>query len=392
MVRLARRALVVTLIGQYCHTHVATARLIASAILPHGDFAWDPALAEHVATTDRAAAAREAAAEIAHAARTTGRWLGSSSSGSSGSTGSNVNPILVRRGRRGAAVVHSDIAGIDPDLVFLSTPHGVVLSHDFGIYLNAHGSGSAEIGLDLHSNDTSPYTVTLSPLTLAPNMALDLLDHLHRAFFMPNVTGVQTPSDQNLLAWAEVIPLLLIPRRHDLSRHRVPPLRQHLIWSHPQRRHDVAALANLIPELLRLGQVVGDWLDALPASVAVVISGDLSHVHQDSGPYGGAPAIAQQMDAALGQWASNPCHETSSLLKTAAALQPTALSCGFTGFVLLHGMLCGGSDTITTGSWQRKAAPTRDWTSRVLVNRNVTYYGMMVAQFTRDSSDSAIVQ
>jgi hypothetical protein len=230
---------------------------------------------------------------------------------------------------------------------------------------------------------------------LAPNMALDLLDHLHRAFFMPNVTGVQTPSDQNLLAWAEVIPLLLIPRRHDLSRHRVPPpLRQHLIWSHPQRRHDVAALANLIPELLRLGQVVGDWLDALPASVAVVISGDLSHVHQDSGPYGGgAPAIAQQMDAALGQWASNPCHEASSLLNTAAALQPKALSCGFTGFVLLHGMLCGGSDNeSTTRSRQRKTAPTRDWTSRVLVNRNVTYYGMMVAQFTRESSDNAIVQ
>jgi aromatic ring-opening dioxygenase LigB subunit len=429
MVRIVvRNALIFCIVGQL-YALVATtttARLIAAAILPHGDFAWDPSLAGFV-TTDRAAA-MEAAVEIAQAARATGHWLGSSSRSSSHNHNHNTEPApdsrrerrRRRRRRRGRvfggqqqpqAVVNGDTAGIDPDLVFLSTPHGVALSHDFGVYLDAQGSGSAEIGLDLQDNDTTSfsYTVTLpSPLTLAPTMALDLLDHLHRVFSTPNVTGIQTPSEQNLLAWAEVIPLLLIPRRRrrpndddDVNRRvqELLPPRQHLIWSHPLRRHDDAALADLIPELLRVGQAIGDWLDnALPQSVAVVISGDLSHVHQDSGPYGGggaAPAIAQRMDAAIGQWANNPCHEASSLLKRAAALQPTALSCGYTGFVLLHGMLCGcdsdDNNSKNAASRQRPTVPIRDnWTSRVLVNRNVTYYGMMVVQFTRESSDTSV--
>jgi aromatic ring-opening dioxygenase LigB subunit len=115
----------------------------------------------------------------------------------------------------------------------------------------------------------------------------------------------------------------------------------------------------------------------IASQVAVVVSGVLSHTHADTGPYGySAPSAA--MDAALGSWAAAPCAHAHDLLVMAAALQNQALSCGFTGFVLLHGMLCG-----VDGNHHIPNTHRREWNSQVLVNWNVTYYGMMVARYER---------
>jgi hypothetical protein len=75
----------------------ALAKLQAAVILPHGDFAVDPSLVP--ANTKE----REAADAVAQAAADTGHWLS-----------------------------HH----VDPDLIFLSTPHGL-RSNDFGIYLGS---------------------------------------------------------------------------------------------------------------------------------------------------------------------------------------------------------------------------------------------------------------
>jgi hypothetical protein len=47
------------------------AELVAAAVLPHGDFAWDPSLVP----STRFAAERHAADQIALSARRAGRWL-----------------------------------------------------------------------------------------------------------------------------------------------------------------------------------------------------------------------------------------------------------------------------------------------------------------------------
>jgi aromatic ring-opening dioxygenase LigB subunit len=259
------------------------------------------------------------------------------------------------------------------------------LNNDFGVYLNAAASGSAEIGTDLPTNESS-YTVSLSSIPLSPDLTQQLLSDLSWAH--QNVTGIKIPANQDApLYWGEIIPLLLIPREQQgvqipaAGRRSLRPdaavvqharHRRHFIWTHPLRRYDSAP--DMIPELLRVGAMLGDWLESLPVTVGVVISGDLSHTHQSDGPYGYSKTAAV-MDAAFGSWAaSNPCQNANDLLVRAAALQDTAKSCGFTGFVLLHGMLCGDRSRLTH---------TPNWTSKVLVNRNATYFGMMVAEFTR---------
>lgn len=63
------------------------------------------------------------------------------------------------------------------------------------------------------------------------------------------------------------------------------------------------------------------------------------------------------------RWAASL--EEGPLLEEAAALAQQARSCGYTGLVLLHGMLQAG------GSWR----------SKLLANEAPTYYGMMTAIF-----------
>lgn len=120
----------------------ANARLQAAVILPHGDFAWDPTLVPNSETQHAAAAA------IATAARTVGQWLGSSESKRETASNSSRNSIRERRQRTTSSRMWMD--GIDPDVLFLSTPNGISLSKDFAVYLDPTASGSVEIGSDLH--------------------------------------------------------------------------------------------------------------------------------------------------------------------------------------------------------------------------------------------------
>ncbi len=74
----------------------------------------------------------------------------------------------------------------------------------------------------------------------------------------------------------------------------------------------------------------------------------------------------------MGEWASTL--DEHSLLVTAAGLVDQALSCGYAGLVMLHGMLV--------------AKGLSSWQPDILVNHHPSYYGMMVASFTqRDMVD-----
>jgi aromatic ring-opening dioxygenase LigB subunit len=345
------------------------ARLRAAVILPHGDFAVDPSLVP--ANTKE----REAADAVAQAAADTGHWLS---------------------------------RHVDPDLVFLSTPHGIALSNDFGIYLGSKASGSADIGKDLHNASHSSYRVHLPTIALDPRLSEMLVEEL--IAFQQNVSAIQVyagDSEGIPLQWAEVIPLMLIPPRQKQSQSPSSPLRQrrlddavststqprrHIILSQPLRRYTHAT--DMVSELVALGRMLRKWIDARPERVAVVISADMSHTHRPDGPYGYSNQSAA-FDAAVGRWAADPCRQALSLLEEARSLQPEALSCGFTGMVLLHGMLCSGDDDNVDDDEEldhmddpnnNEGAgfdPPTVWDAHVWANRNVTYYGMMVASYER---------
>jgi aromatic ring-opening dioxygenase LigB subunit len=300
--------------------NAATAVLVGSILLPHGDFAYDPTLFEP--HTEE----RRIATQIAIGSRRAGRWL---------------------------------IDEAKPDIIFLSTPHGIKLDNDFGLYMASTGGGSAVIGDDLYDDQKKgkEYNVSLEDVNLAPALAVDLLTELLAK--AENVSGIYSYNDGTAmpLNWGEIIPLLLLPQSFQ---------QKCLLLSMPQRRYDHGP--EMVPELLRLGQEIEIWAQNRPERIAVIISGDLSHTHQPEGPYGYSNTSAI-FDRAIGHWASSPCERADSLLQVASNLQPTAMSCGYTGYVLWHGIMACGKQSRTK------------YESKLLVNRNVTYYGMMSAIF-----------
>ena len=84
-------------------------------------------------------------------------------------------------------------------------------------------------------------------------------------------------------------------------------------------------------------------MERRPERIAVVVSGNMSHTHEAEGPYGYSNASAP-FDKAVGKWALSEvlCGKDArnELLQLVTLLQDDAMSCGFTGFIMLHGMLC----------------------------------------------------
>jgi aromatic ring-opening dioxygenase LigB subunit len=246
----------------------------------------------------------------------------------------------------------NEIAAMKPDIIFLSTPHGIAVERDFLFYENRLGAGYALLGQDLPvSANFTPYIVDIN-VTMAANVTAALLEALSRDC---NVTGLMSfaDSEPERLGWGEVIPLSFLSATLATS--------QVVVLSQPLRRYTEAR--NMGPELLALGGRLYALLDGLEATVAVVVSCDLAHTHLASGPYGFSPA-AEPFDLAVGEWAATL--NSAPLLETATGLVDAALSCGFTGLVLLHGLLT--------------AAP-HGWATTLLADRHPTYYGMMVASF-----------
>lgn len=86
-----------TLLGFQLFGFVA-GKIIGNAILPHGDFAYDPSLVNY----------EGGSAELHNASIAVGEWI--------------MNTL-------------------NPDVIFLTTPHGLALDNDFLIYKNSNESG-----------------------------------------------------------------------------------------------------------------------------------------------------------------------------------------------------------------------------------------------------------
>lgn len=300
------------------------AELVGAILLPHGDFSYDPSF------FPLNTAERDAANKIASASRRAGRWL---------------------------------VEEQKPDIILLSTPHGMKLDNNFAIYMSEKGMGYATIGGDMYGNSTSNKVYNVS---LGIDMDLELAKNLLGLLHNENVSGIYSYNDEipMSLNWGEIIPLLLLPEGNRTYKH--------IIWSHPQRRYEQSQA--MVPELLRVGQTMANWAQGRPERIAVIISGDLSHTHQQQGPYGYSNSSAP-FDGAIGKWAANPYSHAKSLIRMASSLQPRAMSCGFTGYVLWHGMMMN--------------AGTRQMTPDVLANVNATYYGMIAASFKPSETTKA---
>jgi aromatic ring-opening dioxygenase LigB subunit len=285
-------------------------KVIGGLVIPHGDFCFDPSLVDY----------KNGSAEL-HAAAT------------------KVGKLVVEQ--------------LKPNIILLSTPHGMALDRDFNIYENSRISGFAAIGSDMHN---ASYPIYNFPLSAPSNstLATELVEMLKREG--KNVSGLKTFADSEPAAirWGEVVPLSFMSKWLNHS--------QTIVMSQPSRRYTDSV--EMIPELLDLGATLYTHLEAMEQTVLVVISSDLAHTHLADGPYGYSNS-SEPFDLAIGKWAASL--DSKYLLQEAAHYAPTALSCGYTGLVALHGLL--------------SSAPEGYWQPKLLANAHPTYYGMAVATF-----------
>ena len=254
------------------------------AVVPHGDFAYDPSLINYA-------------------------------------NGSLFVHIVAKKAGK-------YIDSLNPDIIVLMSPHSVALTRDFAIMQNSQGYGFAEIGQDLHNSSVEPYKV-YGGINLAMKESENLLKYLDTQHL--NISGITSFADTEpqAIRWGEIIPIAFLSKA-TLKRSKF------ILISHPTRRYDESR--TMVPELLNLGNYLFDYFDSSREKIVFIGSSDLAHTHLASGPYG-YPEAAEPFDRACGTWAIKPEENSNSLLTDAANLVDDALSCGFPSLVVLHGII-----------------------------------------------------
>eukprot|EP00877_Chromochloris_zofingiensis_P007672 jgi/Chrzof1/3158/Cz12g14010.t1 len=306
-------ALVIVSLLCLCWVSPVNAKVVGAFVLPHGGIALDP---EHFDSNCSAAKAK--AREIHKAAITLGQ----------------------------------NIASLDPSVIILITPHGIADNNNIMLYTNPSAYGQADT-----DNCKCPpccYNATISINTAAAQLLTS-----HMQLHSQNVSSLSaygpsgTAQEPFPLRWGEIIPWILMGK----------PSTPAMIMSMPSRRyHDPT---SMVPELLRVGQLLRGFLDQQAGTSVVIASADLAHTHASSGPYGYS-SHAKPFDAAVVKWAETG--DSRYLLQDASHHVDQAKSCGYTGLVILEGML---------GSCKS------GWVPSVLAHGHPDYYGMMVAQFVQ---------
>lgn len=239
--------------------------------------------------------------------------------------------------------IAKQIKDLKPDLIFLTSPHGISNSNDFGIYLNKIAKCSAEWNDD--------YKEFSCKVQLDQEISEKLLNYLLDKETAISGIASYTPSMEIPLRWGEAVPLWFLK---DLSA-------KFVIMSQPLKRIDMAK--DMIPETLTLGNDLRLFFEKLNRRVVVIISADLAHTHLKEGPYGFNIAAAS-FDDLIGLWAGTL--DESILLKKVIPKLDKAKVCGYVGFVMLQGMI-----------GKMKFQP------KLHINKAPTYYGMLIADYTR---------
>jgi len=239
---------------------------------------------------------------------------------------------------------------LKPDLIFLSTPHGIADFDKFMFYQNDYGEGTAET-----EGNYAGYHINVSFNSEITSKIVSYLLSIGQK--VSNVTAF-SQGEPFPLRWGEVIPLYFIP---NVDKYQI------ITISQPSRRYDHSP--EMVPELITLGKNIFNYLDKISNKrIVILISADLAHTHDPDGPYGYSPAAAP-FDKACGDWVQTL--NGNYLTQVASSLVLDAKSCGFTGLVLLHGAL----SLLGTDHWQ----------SVLYSNHYPSYYGMLVASFLKKS-------
>lgn len=330
---------------------VGEAKLVAAAVLPHGDFAFDPSLLKHI-----------------------------NPEGYRLSQGLHAGSL--EAGRR--------IALAEPDVVILTTPHGLQTTWNIGIYQNAELDGRAVVGRDLAESFGKPfptYRVELGGRTdtaLAQQISDTLEARRRNVTLLRGWNGVLPLP----LHWGEVLALEYLATASGAAARGGPPrqLGPSLVaLGLPLSRYNLSSA--VAAGFRAMGRDLGGLIESLEARVAVVVSTDLAHRHWPNTSFGFSPH-AEPFDAAVGRWAASL--DPTPLVVDSAAHVDEIYACGWLGLLLLHGALegaaaaRGGRDDGDGASAGAGAPLNATFTPTVTAApAHPTYYGMMASFVAR---------
>ena len=331
--------------------------------------------------------------------------------------------------------ISTGIAQLKPDLILLSTPHGLSLHRSAAIYqpyIDSTAQGTCE-----WKEQWTEYGVKVR---LNGQRSGELLSFLQRRRVegegdeeervrvegLISFAGLSTP-----LRWGEAVPLYFA--LHDLvATSRTSPTQppSAAAVTEPIRHLDAASAAfpavvmlsqprvGLTAEdratfrieqrklLPRLGADLRHYLDALPLRSLLVVSGDLAHTHKWSSDEKQLPTIympdktawatfpqhgtqeADTYDDAVQRWitgeGASARHErwvpdSDIICRQAGDVEEKGMSCGYTGLLTLQGVL--GAETVADVSDANTVES--DWLLSDFSLHCPCYYGMATAMWTR---------
>ena len=295
--------------------------LVGAAVLPHGDFAYDPTLLS---------------------VPRVGNWT------------------AAEQLHRGSEAAGAAIASLNPDTIILVTPHGLQTSWDLAVYDNSDLRGDAIVGRDLDESFGPEFPKREYSVELDARSDIDLARGV--ADRLPNATLLRGWNDvlPLPLRWGEVLALGHLSMRRNATRPTLSP--DVVVLGLPLSRYNLSSV--VAGGFRALGHSLAAAIAAQNRRVAIIVSTDLAHTHWPNTTFG-FRSEAAEFDAAVGEWAATL--DEDALFGRAAAVVDEIYSCGWLGLALLHGALeaSGG-----LGAWRPTlhAAPAHP-----------TYYGMMAS-------------
>ena len=236
----------------------------------------------------------------------------------------------------GAAQLHeanvataAALAASEPELIVLTTPHGMALDSAVGVYKHATIEGTAA-----WAGAWEDYTVSGEGDGEAADSLVDFVRG-HNVDVAP-ITG---PGMYAPLRWGEAVPMWFLQQAGVL----VPGGSKVLIISWPTCRLQAR---DFTPVAMAFGRLLAEWASKLPRRVAVLASCDMSHAHRT--PPGAlsiytspiysnedaTPELAESFDNGVVNWAhalsKGDVAEAGKQLDNNFSIVDEAKACGWT--------------------------------------------------------------
>ena len=105
--------------------------------------------------------------------------------------------------------ISKQIVTVSPEVIIMISPHAVALDDDYGVYLSSGAEGFADIGLDAHNSSVAVYRI-YEKARMDPALAQTVIKSLRASGVGSHAISFFSSAEPAPLRWGEVIPLAML--------------------------------------------------------------------------------------------------------------------------------------------------------------------------------------